>query len=201
MLLLLTNPYFIGGAAVVAAVATVAIVRAAKKNRMKKMAAGLKSQIENEKNPKKKAELQEHYDKVMKTCFTADGKPRPNPKLKNLPKEDRIKFKEQFTADIKNKELKEKGKTIMKNVDFKNDKIAADKALKNKSEKSKGEKEGNYIVKQEEVKDPKTGKKIKVKTYTGPRGGKFYYPDGKPKKPENKVYVESLSNYLKRSII
>ena len=63
-------------------------------------------------------------------------------------------------------------------------------------------KQGKYIVKDEEVTDPKTGKKIKVKTFTGPRGGKFYYPDGQPKKPENKVYVTdskqytSLRNYL-----
>ena len=61
--------------------------------------------------------------------------------------------------------------------------------------------EGN-IVKDEEITDPETGKKIKVKTHTGPRGGKFYYPDGKPKTPENKVYVESksysdFSNHLK----
>jgi hypothetical protein len=60
--------------------------------------------------------------------------------------------------------------------------------------------EGN-IVKDEEITDPETGKKIKVKTHTGPRGGKFYYPDGKPKTPENKVYLESkqyngFSNYL-----
>lgn len=62
--------------------------------------------------------------------------------------------------------------------------------------------EDGYKVQDEEVEDPKTGKKIKVKTYTGPRGGKFYYPDGKPKKPENKVYVESVTllNYLSKSI-
>ena len=55
-----------------------------------------------------------------------------------------------------------------------------------------------YEVKDEEITDPETGEKKKVKTYTGPRGGKFYYPDGAPKKPENKVYVEhlSLSDYL-----
>ena len=50
--------------------------------------------------------------------------------------------------------------------------------------------------------NPKTGEKKKVVTHTGPRGGKFYYPDGKPKKPENKVYVESesLKDYLIKSI-
>ena len=63
--------------------------------------------------------------------------------------------------------------------------------------------EDGNIIKDEEIEDPKTGKKMKVKTYTGPRGGKFYYPEGKPKKPENKVYVENyinLKNYLKESL-
>lgn len=56
-------------------------------------------------------------------------------------------------------------------------------------------KDGKYVVKTEEITDPETGKKKTVKTFTGPRGGKFYYPDGKPKKSENKVYVsESLKN-------
>lgn len=54
-------------------------------------------------------------------------------------------------------------------------------------------KDGRYVVKTEEITDPDTGKKKTVKTFTGPRGGKFYYPDGKPKKRENKVYIsESL---------
>ena len=61
-------------------------------------------------------------------------------------------------------------------------------------------KQGKYTVKDEEIED-ENGKKIKVKTYTGPRGGKFYYPEGKPHTPEHKVYVESiqkksLSEYL-----
>jgi hypothetical protein len=63
--------------------------------------------------------------------------------------------------------------------------------------------DGEYAIKDEEVTDPKTGKKKKVKTYTGPRGGKFYYPDGAPKKTENRVYVEhlSLSDYLTESLM
>ena len=64
--------------------------------------------------------------------------------------------------------------------------------------------EGEYTVKDEEIED-ENGKKIKVKTYTGPRGGKFYYPEGKPHTPEHKVYVESiqmksLSEYLKSQL-
>lgn len=67
-------------------------------------------------------------------------------------------------------------------------------------------KEGRYVVKDEEITDPETGERKTVKTYTGPRGGKFYYADGKPKKPEYKVYLpkgkpkrgssnESINNY------
>lgn len=69
-------------------------------------------------------------------------------------------------------------------------------------EEVKKDADGN-VLKQEKVTDPETGKKISVTTHTGPRGGKFYYPDGKPKTPENKVYVResnSLTNYLLESI-
>lgn len=64
-------------------------------------------------------------------------------------------------------------------------------------------KQGKYIVKDEEITDPKTGEKKKVITHTGPRGGKFYYPDGVPKKTENRVYVEhlSLGGYLTESLV
>ena len=55
-------------------------------------------------------------------------------------------------------------------------------------------------AKEEVVKDPKTGEKKKQKVYTGPRGGRYYYPEKSPHKPENKVYVESLSEYLTRKI-
>ena len=61
-------------------------------------------------------------------------------------------------------------------------------------------KKGKYVVKDEEVTDPKTGEKIKVKTYTGPRGGKFYYPKGAPKKPENKVYVHESNVDIKQHL-
>ena len=56
-------------------------------------------------------------------------------------------------------------------------------------------KKGKYVVKKEEVTDPKTGEKKKVTTYTGPRGGKFYYPDGAPKDAKHKVYVHENVTY------
>jgi predicted HTH transcriptional regulator len=66
----------------------------------------------------------------------------------------------------------------------------------------KKDKDGN-ILKQEEV-TGEDGKKIKVTTHTGPRGGKFYWPDGAPKDNDHKVYVkesiQTLSEFLKESL-
>lgn len=73
-----------------------------------------------------------------------------------------------------------------------------DTKKKNKKEKPERDEDGN-IVKHEEVKDPDTGKKVKVVTHTGPRGGKFYWPEGSPKDDKHKVYVQeniSLVDYL-----
>jgi colicin import membrane protein len=89
------------------------------------------------------------------------------------------------------------------------DKTGDDGKGKKETETEKEEtEEGKYIVKDEEVTDPETGEKKKVKTYTGPRGGKFYYAEGKPRKPEYKIYLpkgkakpksgssnESINNY------
>ena len=96
-------------------------------------------------------------------------------------------------------------KAINKATAKKNGADPLDEPKKDDEPKKEETKQGKYIVKDEEVTDPETGKKIKVKTFTGPRGGKFYYPDGKPKKPENKVYVKEdtyceLTKYLLESI-
>lgn len=84
-------------------------------------------------------------------------------------------------------EKKKKGEKISEDED----KIVKD-TMKNSSKKEEPKKdsEGN-IIKKETVTD-KDGKKIKVITHTGPRGGKWY------KNSEgNKTYVqESLSSYL-----
>jgi hypothetical protein len=84
----------------------------------------------------------------------------------------------------------------------------SDFAPKNKGSEKEVEKDkdGN-IIKQEEITD-KDGKKKKVTTHTGPRGGKFYWPDGSPKDAEHKVYIDKhgkvkecmdLSDYLYES--
>ena len=73
--------------------------------------------------------------------------------------------------------------------------IAYHKKKKEKQEKDKEDsnsesekdEEGNTLS-QEEITD-KDGKKKKVTMHTGPRGGRFYYPDGAPKDEKHKVYV------------
>ena len=69
-------------------------------------------------------------------------------------------------------------------------------------------KDGKWVNKdgetmeEQEITDPDNpDKKIKVKAYTGPRGGKYYWPKGKAKTPENKVYIsESFVDYLYRML-
>lgn len=130
--------------------------------------------IEDEYKEKSKA-LEEEYDKKIKDESDPDKK-------KKL--EDEWAEKEKALTAEKNKKQDD--------VDDNDDHSDDDET-----------KQGKYTVKDEEITDPKTGEKKKVKTYTGPRGGKFYYPDGAPKKPENKVYLEhlSLSDYLTESLI
>lgn len=69
-----------------------------------------------------------------------------------------------------------------------------------KKEPEKDNKE-EYTKKRERITDPKTGEKIRVTTYTGPRGGKFYYPKGSPRTPDHKVYIESaIATWLENKI-
>lgn len=130
--------------------------------------------IEDEYKEKSKA-LEEEYDKKIKDESDPDKK-------KKL--EDEWAEKEKALTAERNKKQND--------VDDNDDHSDDDET-----------EQGKYTVKDEEITDPKTGEKKKVKTYTGPRGGKFYYPDGAPKKPENKVYLEhlSLSDYLTESLI
>jgi len=87
--------------------------------------------------------------------------------------------------------------------------IKRKRAIKNKKKEAKKvekDEDGN-VLKQEEITD-KDGKKKKVTTHTGPRGGKFYWPDGAPKDAKHKVYIGKdgkvkecmdLSDYLYES--
>ena len=57
-----------------------------------------------------------------------------------------------------------------------------------------GKPQNGERIEDQEVTDKNTGKKIKVKMHVGPRGGKYYWPDGVPHDDEHKVYVDESIN-------
>lgn len=147
-----------------------------------------------ETEPKKKSEeeIKAEHEKIEKEY---------KEKSSTLEKEYQDKIDKETDKDKKDaleKEWMEKEKALSADKNKKMDDI--DDNDEHDTEKDETKK-GKYKVQDEEIEDPETGKKIKVKTYTGPRGGKFYYPEGSPKTPENKVYVESISflDYLLES--
>jgi colicin import membrane protein len=157
------------------------------------------------------------------TTTTPTGEPDPKPKEKTAEeikaehdkiekdyKEKSKKLEDEYQAKIdaekdeaKKKELEEEWEKKEKELTAAKNK-AMDAIDDNDEHDTENDetKKGKYKVKEEEITDPKTGEKKKVKTYTGPRGGKFYYPDGSPHTPEHKVYVESMSlvDYLLESL-
>ena len=169
-----------------------------KKERLEKQFKMMNYCIYNEKGEKRNVEQQRHF---MKKLVGKKGIEQ----ITNASKGNIEKAIESGELDelnrkvdkIKPKDLEKFEKAARRSNDEVQKSIAQYKKEKsNDSEDVKKDEDGN-ILKQEEVKDPKTGEKKKGTTHTGPRGGKFYYPDGKPKTPENKVYVqESLKNYL-----
>lgn len=171
---------------------------------------------ENEKDEEKKQKYLE-MTKTIRECSTGEnGEPlgfaeigknienktgmKPNEWLeKNGVKKLTAKESEDLQKSI-NKEIEKQGaESFEKNAEegvSKSKTLIAQAKKEGDKEEPKKDADGN-IVKTEQVTDPKTGKKIKVATHTGPRGGKFYWPEGKPKTPKNKVYVkESLSEWL-----
>ena len=144
----------------------------------------------------------EEFDKQVKD---ANDKKKENVEKKY--KEDSDKLADDYQKKIDDEKDPDKKKKLEDEWETKEKELSADKHKKLDEIDDRDEhdtendatKKGKYKVKEEEVTDPKTGKKIKVTTYTGPRGGKFYYPDGKSKTPENKVYVrESIQSKLQK---
>lgn len=167
----------------------------------------VKAKSEQAKNDfeKQSKKAKEDFEKQVEA---ANGKKKE--KIENEYKEQSSKLEKEYQKKIDKEKDPDKKKKLEDEWADEEMKLSAKKNKELDSIDDKDEhdtekdetKQGKYKVKEEEVKDPKTGKKIKVKTYTGPRGGKFYYPDGKSKTPENKVYVESLSltDYLYESM-
>ena len=144
-------------------------------------------------DPKPKEKTKEEIDAELKAV---DDKYKKQEE--DLEKEYQDKIDKETDKDKKKQledEWMEKQKEITKQKNKEKDAIDDNDTHDTEKDETK---QGKYKVKDEEITDPKTGEKIKVKTYTGPRGGKFYYPEGSPKTPEHKVYLESitLSDYM-----
>lgn len=137
---------------------------------------------------------------------------------------EKLKAKSDAELDKTNQEIKERARQSAEKLQAKIDKAekealdAADKndeeefkkknaeyeklkdAQKKQKEKQSAEKdEHGNIIRDEEITD-EHGNKKKVKMHVGPRGGKFYYPDGAPKDQEHRVYVENCYMSL-RSVL
>ena len=189
----------------------------------------LEKQLKGEKDEDKVKDLQKQIDKTkqnapktMASEATGVSSVSTGDKSKDEPKDEPKKSKDDIEKEYKTKsdELEKEYDEKIKNAkdDEEKEKLESEwmdkqkklDAVKNKAVdeiedegKSDEEKKSKYVEKEEEITDSETGEKKKVKTYTGPRGGKFYYPDGKPKNPENKVYLEHLSlmDYLYESLV
>lgn len=150
---------------------------------------------------KEKEEIEKHEEEIKKLEDEINGGDEKDKEIRELKKQlEELKKNPPQTITSLATGVSAGGESTSSNDDSKsdnNDSKSDDDDSKNDDTESK------YTIKDEEVTDPETGKKKKVKTHTGPRGGKFYYPDGKPKTPENKVYLESilLQDYLLESII
>ena len=184
--------------------------------------AALQLKIDKETDPKKKKKLQDSYDMISKSNFDKKGRPRAvvfNVRQALAGIKGVVTGKAKLGEALKNcttigkivgaaqvAKAKKKDPEAFANARGKAELNAGKKAYKNAEKDKNGEvkkdKDGN-ILKQEEV-TGEDGKKIKVTTHTGPRGGKFYWPDGAPKDAEHKVYVKesvkSLTLFLKESL-
>ena len=154
----------------------------------------LESKIEGNENTEETEKLKKDLEKLKSDRAELDKKSLINQSIGKPEGEPK-------PEDYTDKEI-EKIQNELAELDPEKDKdaIKEKENLLRSIAKANGKDEDEFIPKETEVTDPETGKKIKRVVHTGPRGGRFYYPDGKPKTPDHKVYVENkyegLSNYL-----
>ena len=98
-----------------------------KQNKMKRNMAGLKSMLDDEKDPARKKELQKIYDTMMDTCVTKNGRLRARPKMKDLSDDQKKEFKAAIKAMKNSKAIKNKGKKYLKDHNDFEDTIAVEK--------------------------------------------------------------------------
>lgn len=148
-----------------------------------------------EESKKKSAEAQAYMNKTIELNKELIGAQQSNDKEKVEAVQKKI-AEHQKNATGAARAIEDVKAQVKKNK--KDDK--ADKPEPKKEPKGEDGEPAGTTAKEEEVVDKETGKKVKRKVYTGPQGGRYYYPDGKPHTAEHKVYVESLSEYLHRTV-
>ena len=141
--------------------------------------------MEKHKEQLKDPKIMDSFEKAISKIDTKS--------LENTEKDVKERSKNVCEKKKKGEKISDEEDKLIK--DLTNTTKDSDKVEKDKdSDKVEKDEEGN-ILKKETVKD-KDGKKIKVITHTGPRGGKWY------KNSEgNKTYVqESLKMYIIRNL-
>lgn len=101
---------------------------------------------------------------------------------KPSPEEKKIlsKTNEQIEKNISNE-------TVEKHLEKEN--ITPQTVTKNIQKNNSSNQANQEVIKDMEVEDPETGKKVMRKVHIGPQGGKYYWPDGSPHDDKHKVYV------------
>ena len=180
-------------------------------NNMRQTLVAMQTLINTTKKDKKKERLQQHYDFIKNSCFDEKGNfikdadertKRGNDALGKMSNMQKIRL----VGTLSNSASKEAQDDLKEAYPEEWEKCEKDinKTLKSSKKEDVEKDEDGNVLKQEEITD-KDGKKKKVTTHTGPRGGKFYYPDGAPKDAKHKVYIDksgkvkecmSLRDYL-----
>ena len=158
---------------------------------------------ETEKFNKKKEDLEKEIkDLEDKGDLTDEQKKDLEDKREELKKHNES-FSTRLMLQAPKKDPKEEAQKELDQLeqDHKDGKIKDDE-YNNKKEELEAKRDGETLSK-EEVVDKETGKKKHVTIHTGPRGGRYYWPEGSPKDKDHKVYVESLSLYeaIKRYLV
>ena len=109
--------------------------------------------------------------------------------------------REKYQRDQTKKELSDILSGKKQKEEIKKAKRLEKEEVRKKEEESE---EKGTTSKEEEITTPE-GDKKKVTVYTGPKGGRYYYPEGSGKRPEDRVYLDesfegSLAGWLAESI-
>lgn len=158
---------------------------------------------ETEKFNKKKEDLEKEIkDLEDKDDLTDEQKKELENKREELKKHNES-FNIRLMLPTPKKDPKKEAEEELEQLeqDHKDGKIKDDE-YDSKKEELEAKRDGETLSK-EEVVDKATGKKKHVTIHTGPRGGRYYWPEGSPKDKDHKVYVESLSLYeaIKSSLV